>query len=116
MQSAVDMLIKIYGGTRSEAGPSLCETCRASRIVRGRAIGEEIVFCDRIPMHPARIAFKVITCSDYDDATQPSYRELIEKAWVLAPATRKRPAGFVKGSDLHEEERLQFFRDLRGGE
>jgi hypothetical protein len=110
------MLIKIHGGTRSDAGPSLCESCRASRIIRGRAVDDEIVFCDRNPVHPARIHFKVISCSDYDDAKQPTYGELMEKAWVLAPGSRRRPAGFVKGAELHEEERLQFFRDLRKGE
>ena len=116
MQSCSGMVIKIYGGTRSESGASLCETCRVSRIVRGRAIGEEIVLCDRIPMHPVRIGFHVTSCSDYIDAREPSYQELMEKAWVLAPASRRRPAGFVKGADLHEEERLQFMKELRADE
>ena len=36
------MLIKIYGGTRIQSAPNLCETCRCSRIVRGTRDTEEI--------------------------------------------------------------------------
>lgn len=107
MQWRAAMLIKIYGGTRSETGANLCESCRSARIVRGRALGEEIVFCDATPMQPARIEFKVTSCSDYDDARLPTYAELLEKAWVLAPAAGRRRAGFVRGTDLREEERAR---------
>ena len=59
------MLIKVYGGTRCEPASSLCESCRFSRIVRGRTPDEEIVFCDAGATETTRIAFKVTSCSNY---------------------------------------------------
>jgi len=41
------MRIKVYKGTVSDGGDSLCETCRHATITRGRAVDEEIVRCDR---------------------------------------------------------------------
>jgi hypothetical protein len=108
------MLIKIYGGTRIQAGPNLCETCRSSRIVRGTRDTEEVVFCSAMAMDPVRIAFKVTSCTDYVDATVPSYHELVEKAWVLTPATRRRPAGFVRGSELQKDELARFMSEPPG--
>jgi len=111
------MLIKIYGATRSESGANLCETCRASRIVRGRGLNEEIVFCDAAPMQSVRVGFKVTSCSDYVDARQPTFAELLEKAWILTPGSKRRPTGFVRASELQEEERARLmveqYRDSR---
>ena len=105
------MLIKVYGGTRVQGADNLCESCRFSRIVRGHRNDEEIVFCDAMAMRPVQIAFKVTSCSDYADAREPTYHELLEKAWVLTPASRRRAAGFVKGSELRESELRRFMRD-----
>ena len=105
------MLVKVYGGTREQGSENLCESCRCSRIVRGRRYDEEIVFCDAMAMQPVRIAFKVMTCSDYNDAREPTYLELLDKAWVLTPGSRRRAAGFVKGSELREREMHKFMRD-----
>jgi hypothetical protein len=30
--------------------------------------------------------------------------ELLEDAWVLQPGTKRRPAGFVRGSELRDKE------------
>ena len=105
------MLIKIYGGTRLQEDANLCESCRCARIVRGRRIDEEIVFCNAMAMDPVRIEFKVTSCTDYVDGRVPPYHELVEKAWILTPKTRRRPAGFVRGSDLEPEEVMQFMRE-----
>jgi hypothetical protein len=105
------MLIKIHGGTPPQATQNLCETCRAARIVRGRRNDEEIVFCSAMGMDPVRIAFNVTSCSDYVDARVPAYHELLEKAWILAPKTRRRPAGFVKGSELDPDELMRLMRE-----
>lgn len=107
------MLIKIYGGTRLQASPNLCETCRCSRIVRGRRNDEELVFCDAMAMESVRIGFHVTTCSAYIDARLPLFHELVEKAWVLTPGSRRRAAGFVKGSELEGEELHRFMKDQR---
>jgi len=101
------MVIKIYGGTRIQAAPNLCETCRCSRIVRGTRDSEEIVFCSAMAMDPVRITFKVTSCTDYVDGTMPPYHELVQQAWILTPATRRRPAGFVRGSELQKEELMR---------
>lgn len=105
------MLIKVYGGTREQGSENLCESCRSSRIVRGRRNDEEIVFCDAMAMQPVRIGFKVTSCSDYNDARTPSYHELLDKAWILTPRSGRRAAGFVKGSELRESELHKFMRD-----
>ena len=105
------MLIKIYGGTRLQEVDNLCESCRCARIVRGRRLDEEVVFCSAMAMDPVRIAFKVTSCSDYLDATTPPYHELVEKAWILTPKTRRRPAGFVRGSDLGPDELVRIMRE-----
>ena len=35
---------------------------------------------------------------------QPTYMQLLEDAWILKPASKRRPAGFVKHSELKAEE------------
>jgi hypothetical protein len=113
MQPRPGMLIKVYKGTRQQVTESLCETCRHSRIVRGRAQDEEIVFCDVMAMQTVRITFVVSTCSEYSDAREPSYHELVEQAWILTPASRRRPAGFVRSTDLRDEEVRRYLSDHR---
>ena len=107
------MLIKVYGGTRSEPAASLCESCRFSRIIRGRSLEEEIVICEAGAVDSMRIAFKVTSCTNYLDARLPTMGELFEKAWVLKPATRRRAAGFVRGSELREREAAEFWHQMR---
>lgn len=107
------MRIKVYGGTPPNGGDSLCDTCRFSRIIRGRALDEEIVICDASQMTQTRITFKVTSCSDYSDHRVPSFGELIQQAWILRPGSRKRPAGFVRGSDLQAEEFAQVVSNAR---
>ena len=108
------MLIKVYGGTRPQAQQNLCDTCRHSSIVRGRSQDEEAIFCRGVVMHGVRVTFKVTSCSDYDDDREASYPELLEKAWILTPGSRRRPAGFVRASDLQDEEKLRCLLNPRG--
>ncbi len=99
------MLIKVYGGTRVQDQDSLCATCRHSSIVRGTTLDEEMVFCRAMLMQIIRVPFKVTSCSDYDDDREPTYGELMEKAWILTSGSRRRPAGFVRASELREEDK-----------
>jgi len=110
------MRIKIYGGTPSQSGRSLCETCRHSMITRGRKLGEEIVNCEALNGRSSQITFVVAECSAYMDATLPSYPELFEKAWILRPREGKRAAGFVRASDLSVKERFELMKDVYGFE
>jgi len=98
------MHIKVQNGTPSGGESTLCATCRSSTIVRGRALDEELVVCSALGLRGVQITFKVTFCSDYADMRQPSYMEMVQDAWILQPGSRKRPAGFVRGSELQEEE------------
>ena len=107
------MRIKIHGGTPSDADSSLCHTCRHSRVTRGRKLDEEIVLCEASHLKTTQITFKVTWCSDYMDQTVPSYYELLQAAWILEPGSRKRPAGFVRASELRDEDFARYMSDLR---
>ena len=98
------MLMKVYGGTPVNGDDSLCETCVHSRITRGRRLDEELVLCHAGPMLTVTITFRVASCTDYFDHREPSYNELLEHAWILRPASLRRPAGFVRAGDLRNEE------------
>jgi hypothetical protein len=98
------MHLKVHNGTARSSESSLCNTCRLSTIIRGRTLDEEIVQCRAMSMRPTRVTFKVTFCSAYTDERMPSYFEMMEQAWILQPASKKRPAGFIRGSELREEE------------
>jgi hypothetical protein len=101
---ASSMRIKVDRGTPLNDGESLCYTCRFSKVIKGRTLDEEIVMCEASHLSEVRITFKVTSCTDYVDRRAPSYGELIQKAWILQPGSRKRPAGFVPISELEDEE------------
>jgi len=105
------MRVHIDRGTPRHDLEGLCDTCRWSRIIRGRTLDEEIVHCDASHMVPMRITFKVTSCSDYSDNRLPTYHELVNQAWILRPATRRRRAGFVRNSDLEYRELTQIMSD-----
>ena len=98
------MRFKVHNGTPSNAESSMCSSCRHSTIVRGCRIDDEIVICRALSMKSERITFKVSTCSSYSDHPLPTYMELLEDAWVLQPGTKRRPPGFVRGSELRDKE------------
>lgn len=103
------MLLKVQGGTPVQEDETLCGTCRHARIVRGRRMEEELVFCGAIVMEAVRITFKVTSCTEYLDDREPTYHELFEKAWILQPQTKRRPAGFVRSADLTPAEARRAF-------
>lgn len=107
------MRIKIHGGTPAGGEASLCDTCRYARITRGRKLDEEIVLCEATHMTATQITFKVTSCSDYSDARLPTYHDFMQQAWILQPASPKRPAGFVRASDLRDEDFQRYMADLQ---
>jgi hypothetical protein len=112
-----DMLIKVYNGTIAHTGQSLCETCRNATITRGARLGDEIVRCEAQPMTtPVLIRFKVTECSAYLDARLPTYAQLLEQAWILKPTSGRRSAGFVRSSDLRDDEFRELLSELRSPE
>ena len=108
------MLIKVRGGTPADHGETLCDTCRNAKVIRGQRFEEHLVFCRGLSYPPVRIAFRVASCSDYEDHREPTYHELFEKAWILRPPTRRRTAGFVRVSDLDAREAADLYDDPRG--
>jgi hypothetical protein len=98
------MRTKVHGGTIQHGDASLCGTCAHSTIIRGQTLDEEIVECHASVMHGRVIPFKVTSCSSYADSRLPSYADMVQNAWVLNPGSKRRPAGFVRGSDLKPEE------------
>jgi hypothetical protein len=109
------MRIKVYNGTPEHGGGSLCTTCRHSTITRGQRLEEEIIRCEAQAMGTTRIHFTVTECSAYFDARAPTYRQLLEQAWILRPHTAKRPAGFVRARDLPPGERYRVMMDYPDG-
>ena len=110
------MTIKIRDGTSPQTGRSLCETCRNATITRGRRLEEEIVRCEAQPMTAVFITFKVTECSGYVDTRLPTFSQLVEQAWILKPTSGRRPAGFVRSSDLRADELRELIDDLHGSD
>jgi hypothetical protein len=106
------MRIKIHGGTPVHDDDSLCGSCRNSRVTRGRSIDEEIVMCEASPSSTVRVTFKVTSCSDYMDYRVPTYFDLLQQAWILRPQSGKRPAGFVRASELRYEDYQRCLADM----
>jgi len=106
------MHIKIRDGTPNSSDSILCSTCRSSTIVRGRTLDEELVICSALGLRGVQITFKVTSCSDYADRSQPSYMEMMQDAWILQPGSRKRRAGFVRASELQDEEMFELRSSL----
>ena len=106
------MHLKVQNGTAANSDTNLCATCRLSTIVRGRSLDEEIVQCHARAMRTMRVTFKVTFCSAYSDARQPTYMQMLEDAWILQPGSKKRPAGFIRGADLKQEELAAIMVDI----
>ena len=104
LQSTRRMKTKIHGETPIHGETSLCVTCHHSTIIRGQRLDEEIVDCTASLMQGRRIPFKVTACSSYSDARRPSYGELVRMAWILTPHSKRRPAGFIRASQLEPSE------------
>jgi hypothetical protein len=110
------MRVKVYKGTPPQSGESLCATCKHSTITRGRRLEEEIIRCEAQSVGTTLVTFVVAECSAYLDVALPSYPELFEKAWILRPRDGKRPAGFVRSSDLSTQERWDLMKAVHGFE
>ena len=107
------MRIKVHDGTPRHDETTLCATCRNSRITRGRKLDEELVFCHAADIGSTTITFKVRSCSAYASQMEPTYMELMQQAWILQPGTRRRPSGFVRASDLRDDELARYLSDAR---
>jgi hypothetical protein len=73
----------------------------------GTAARRRDVICGASCMEGLRVTFRVTSCTEYVDATAPTVHELYERAWILRPATKRRPAGFVRASELPYGDRVR---------
>lgn len=96
------MSVKVKDGTPLH-GPPLCETCVHAHIERGFCQNEMAIFCQATwPEH--RVQFRVRECSGYLERKRQNLKQMEDMAWVLRPREGKRVAGFVRLSDLPEDE------------
>ena len=106
------MRVKIHGGTAIDGQRSLCATCRFATVIRGRTLDEEIVQCNSALTRGLRVTFKVTSCTAHSDVGQPTFMQMLEDAWILQPGSKRKPAGFVKHSDLKAEEMQAIMDEL----
>lgn len=97
------MSIHIKNGTPLE-GPSLCESCSRSHVVKGYRQNEQLVVCQAL--YPERrVRFPVRDCSNYAHKGRLTLRQMEEIAWTLMPRGPKRKAGFATpGASTDEKE------------
>ncbi len=108
------MRLKVQNGTVTHGESTLCASCRHAIVTKGRTLDEEIVHCQAVHIGATRITFKVTSCTGYSDERQPTYMQLMEDAWILQPGSKRRPAGFIRASDLREEELTSVMTEIRG--
>jgi hypothetical protein len=98
----IAMSVKVKNGTPLY-GPPLCETCTNALIQKGYRESEELTLCGA--NYPAfRVPFRVRECTAYIDKTRQDLTAMERIAWILAPRGPKRQAGFVRASELRNEE------------
>ena len=100
------MRVKIHGGTADHGAPSLCLSCRWATVIRGPRLSNEIVECAQLSFVKRRVTFPVVRCSDYSDRRLASIREMEEIAWILRSDSLRNKVGFVRSSELKEDERF----------
>ncbi len=102
------MKVKIRGGTARESEPSLCLSCRFSRVVQGVSSRDQIVECRQLE---ARVTFQVTSCSEYVNHQHPSLWHMEDIAWILRTDVRRRTIGFVRSKDLKFPDRHMLDED-----
>ena len=99
------MRVKIQGGTADHGAPSLCLSCRWATVIRGPRLSQQIVECMQL-YEQRRITFPVVQCTGYGDRRVSTIREMEEIAWILRSDALRRRVGFVRSSELDDNERF----------
>jgi hypothetical protein len=97
------MSLHIKNGTPPH-GPSLCDTCFRSLVVKGYRESEKVVIC-QATWPEKEVFFPVRECSTYEDKGRQTLRQMAEIAWTLTPRGPKRQAGFVAPGEANEGDR-----------
>jgi len=85
-------------------GPSLCDTCFRSLVVKGYRESEKVVSC-QATWPERQVLFPVRECSTYEDRGRQTLRQMEDTAWTLVPRGPKRQAGLVAPDDTSKSER-----------
>lgn len=96
------MNIKVQGGTTTDPGEGLCNTCRNGTVVKGQALNERIVQCAAVEI--SNIPFAVTSCTSYNDKRFASKHEMESIAWVLVTRGAGRQVGFIRAKELKKFE------------
>jgi hypothetical protein len=97
------MSVHMKNGTPTH-GPSLCDTCFRSLVVKGYRESEKVVIC-QATWPDKQVFFSVRECSTYEDKGRQTLRQMEEIAWTLTPRGPKRQAGFFAPSEAPEGDR-----------
>jgi hypothetical protein len=97
------MSVHMKNGTPTH-GPSLCDTCFRSLVVKGYRESEKVVIC-QATWPDKQVFFPLRECSTYEDKGRQTLRQMEEIAWTLTPRGPKRQAGFVAPSEAQEGDR-----------
>jgi hypothetical protein len=97
------MSVNVKNGTPTH-GPSLCDTCFRSLVVKGYRESEKVVIC-QATWPEMQVLFPVRECSTYEDKGRQTLRQMEDVAWNLIPRGPKRQAGFIAPGDTNENER-----------
>ena len=102
------MTIKVKGGTRSQAAPRLCDTCKHASFRRGPAESEEQLECSAFDRREP--AFKVVECPKYHPFNHPFIYEMEEIAWILRTDKLGKAIGFQHPNEDERSHRPAGFR------
>lgn len=87
-------MIKVYEGTPTHGGTSLCRRCRDAQIVKERHTGKVIQYCQSRGELKV-IPWNVSECSEFDDKGQPALWQMEKVAWRIRPDKKADQAGFL---------------------
>ena len=91
-------MIKVHGGTRSDADKMLCRSCHNGTVAEGP--DGTLIRCSDMGQ---TIRFKVTECTSYSDKGRPHLADLYRSAWILSTDKKNRQIGFLPYKKWKEE-------------
>src|SRR5579872_6659838 len=84
----------VEGGT--PVGPPLCRTCHSSMYIKGKAEGQELLFCSKIDTwYDTPLPFEAYECSAYSDKRLPDLYDMKKVAWIIQSDALTKRVGFL---------------------
>lgn len=95
-------MIKVYDGTPTHAGTSICRRCRNAQIITASRSGQSVQYCHSQGT-PIVVGFDVGDCSMFDNKSTPSLWQLEKVAWRFNVDDKRRIAGFLTPKEYFEK-------------